>query len=81
MQKWCIVQISEKKKNEALDLLRGYSGTNPYILMVKRDVVVKGDIQSFSDFNADYILKNYDRQPRFINKSVKVASWWGEKKK
>lgn len=75
------MQISEKKKNEALDLLRGYSGTNPYILMVKRDVVVKGDIQSFSDFNADYILKNYDRQPRFINKSVKVASWWGEKKK
>ena len=75
------MQISEKKKNEALDLLRGYSGTNPYILMIKRDVVIKGNIQEFSDFNAEYILMNYDRQPKFINKSIKVANWWGEKKK
>ena len=75
------MQISEKKKNEALDLLRGYSGTNPYILMIKRDVVIKGNIQDFSDFSAEYVLSNYDRQPKFINKSVKVASWWGEKKK
>lgn len=75
------MQISDKRKNEALDLLRGYSGTNPYILMIKRDVVVKGNIQGFSDFNAEYILLNYDRQPRFINKSIKVANWWGEKKR
>lgn len=75
------MQISDKKKNEALDILRGYAGTNPYILMIKRDVVVKGDINAFSDFSAEYILKNHDREPRFINKSVKVAEWWGEKKK
>ena len=75
------MQISDKRKNEALDLLRGYAGTNPYILMIKRDVVVKNNIQEFSDFNAEYILLNYDKQPRFINKSIKVATWWGEKKK
>ena len=75
------MQISNKRKNEALDLLRGYAGTNPYILMVKRDVVTKGDISAFSDFNAEYILLNYDRQPKFINKAIKVAQWWGEKKK
>ena len=75
------MQISEKRKNEALDLLRGYAGTNPYILMIKRDVIIKNNIQDFSDFNAEYILLNYDRQPKFINKAVKVASWWGEKKK
>ena len=49
--------------------------------MIKRDVVIKGNIQEFSDFNAEYILMNYDRQPKFINKSIKVANWWGEKKK
>ena len=75
------MQISEKKKNEALDILRGYSGTNPYILMIKRDVVVKNDISAFSDFAADYILKNNGVEPKFINKSIKIASWWGEKKK
>lgn len=73
--------ISVKKKNEALDILRGYSGTNPYILMIKRDVVIKGNISEFSDFNAEYILKNHNFEPRFINKSVKIANWWGEKKK
>ena len=75
------MQISAKRKNEALDILRGYSGTNPYILMVKRDVVIKGDIASFSDFNAEYILLNHEKQPKFINKSVKSADWWGEKKR
>ena len=75
------MQISDKKKNEALDILRGYSGSNPYILMIKRDVVVKNDITAFNDFNAEYILLNHDREPKFINKSIKVASWWGEKKK
>ena len=66
------MQISEKKKNEALDILRGYSGTNPYILMIKRDVVVKNDISAFTDFAADYILKNNGVEPKFINKSIKI---------
>ena len=73
--------ISEKKKLEALDVLRGYNGSNPYILMVKRDVVVKNDVSSLNDFNAEYVLENKDREPKFINKSVKIAQWWGEKKK
>ena len=73
--------LSNKRKSEALDLLRGYSGTNPYILMIKRDVVIKDNVSAFSDFNAEYILLNYDREPKFINKAIKVAQWWGEKKK
>ena len=75
------MKISEKRKTEALDLLRGYAGTNPYILMIKRDVIVKNNIRDFSDFNAEYILLNHDKESRFINKAVKVAKWWGEKKK
>lgn len=75
------MQISAKRKNEALDILKSYSGSNPYILMVKRDVVIKNDISAFNDFAAEYVLLNKDREPKFINKSIKVVRWWGEKKK
>ena len=34
--------ISVKDKLRALDILKGYNGNNPYILMLKRDVVVIG---------------------------------------
>lgn len=68
--------ISVKKKIEALDILREYKGQNPYILMVKRDVVVKGE--EFGDFQAEYILDNHNREPQTINKIVKIADWYGQ---
>ena len=75
------MQISAKKKFEALDILRKYSGTNPYILMIKRDVVASKKETEFTDFQAEYILNNHQKQPMIINKSVKIADWYGEKLK
>ena len=66
---------------EALDILRNYSGYNPYILMIKRDIVVKNKETEFSDFQAEYILKNHTREPQIINKLVRLADWYAEKKK
>lgn len=71
--------ISVKKKIEALDILREYKGQNPYILMVKRDVVVKGE--EFGDFQAEYILDNHNREPQTINRIVKIADWYGQELK
>ena len=71
--------VSVKKKIEALDILREYKGVNPYILMVKRDVIIKGD--EFSDFQAEYVLNNYEKQPKVINKIIKIADWYGKEKK
>ena len=71
--------ISVKDKLRALDILKGYNGNNPYILMLKRDVVVKG--QELPDFGAEYIVKNHDFQPLSINKVVKLADWYQDKKK
>ena len=73
--------ISEKKKREAWEILINYTGSNPFILMLKRDIMVKGDASKLSDFHIEYVLTNYQREPKFINKSTKVARWWGEKKK
>lgn len=71
--------ISVKDKLKALDILKGYNGNNPYILMLRRDVLMKE--QELSDFNAEYILRNYNFQPMAINKTIKIADWYQKKKK
>jgi SNF2 family DNA or RNA helicase len=37
--------------------------------------------QELSDFNAEYILRNYNFQPMAINKTIKIADWYQKKKK
>jgi len=71
---------SAKAKNEAIDILRGYSGDNPYLLMLRRDVIIKGDINVLNAFNVEYIIENKDFKPRQIGKLIKIADWYGEKK-
>lgn len=72
---------SAKAKNEAIEILRGYSGSNPYILMLKRDVISKGDVKTLNDLNVEYVIKNHDFQPKPIGKTIKIADWYGLKKK
>ena len=72
---------STKAKNEAIELLRGYSGSNPYILVLKREVISKGDVKALNDFTTEYIIKNHNFEPKAIGKTIKIADWFGEKKK
>ena len=72
---------SAKAKNEAIELLRGYSGGNPYILVLKRDVISKGNVKALNDFTVEYIIKNHNFEPKPIGKTIKIADWFGEKKK
>lgn len=71
---------SAKAQNEAIEILRGYSGSNPYYLMLKRDIILKGDIKQLNAFNVEYIIKNQNFAPKQINKIIKIADWYGEKK-
>ena len=71
--------LSLEKIDKAYKLLKDYSGDNPYIIKLKNSVFVYGS-KSLNDFEADYVLLNYDREPVMINKIVKVADWWGDKK-
>ena len=71
---------SAKAQNEAIEILRGYSGSNPYYLMLKRDVILKGDIKQLNAFNVEYIIENQNFAPKQINKIIKIADWYGEKK-
>ena len=71
---------SAKAKNEAIEILKGYSGTNPYYLMLKRDVILKGDVKQLNAFNVEYIIENQTFTPKKIEKLVKIADWYGLKK-
>lgn len=69
--------INVEDKKNAIDLLEKYSGNNPYLLNLKKDFF-NGRI-SLNDFNTEYIIKNYDKEPKLINKNIKITQWYGEK--
>ena len=52
--------VSAKKKNEAFEILRDYEGENPYILTLKKSVYVEGNADAIGNFQAEYILKNFN---------------------
>ena len=63
----------------ALDILKEYNGQNPYILMVKRDVYSKRE--EITDFAIEYIINNHNYEAKYIDKVIKIADWYQEKKK
>lgn len=70
-----------KAKNEAIEILKNYSGINPYILSMKRDVVILQKASLLTEYAVEYIIKNKDRQPKPIGKVLRIADWYGEKLK
>ena len=72
---------SIKAKNEAIIKLKEYSGINPYILKLKRDVIIRNKTELLSENVVEYILTNFNFKPIPINKTVKIADWFGEKLK
>ena len=70
-----------KAKNEAIEILRNYSGINPYILSMKRDVIMLQKTSLLTEYAVEYIIENKDRQPKSIGKVLRIADWYGEKLK
>lgn len=64
----------------AYKILKDYNGVNPYIIDLKNGVYAYKTIQ-LNSFQAEFILRNYNKEPKLINKTVKIADWWGESKK
>ena len=70
-----------KGKNEAIDILSNYNGPNPYLLKLKRDIVLCRKTNLLSDYVVEYIKKNHNFSPIQIDKNVSIADWYGEKLK
>lgn len=71
--------INEKSK--AIEILKEYSGLNPYILKLKKEIIINQDIKQLTDLNIEYILKNHSFNPVQINKTVRLTDWYSEKLK
>ena len=69
---------SIKDTNEALKILSNYSGNNPYILSLRRDILFNK--VPITDFQIEFIIKNHNFKPVPINKIIKIADWLGLKK-
>lgn len=72
--------ISYKKKTEAIDILKDYKGKNPYIQSLKYYLYNKKNY-SLTDFNAEYILLNYEVDPFLVNKTIRIVNWFGLQQK
>ena len=73
--------VSTKKKLAAIDILKDYNGNNPYILLLKHQVTILGATTYLNSFTVEYILKNYNFEPKVIGKAVSILPWYGEKLK
>lgn len=63
---------------KAYNTLKEYNGRNSYIIRLKNSVFAY-QTKTLNDFEMEYVLLNYDKEPREINKIVKIADWYGEK--
>lgn len=61
-----------------MDILENYSGMNPHILTLKRDIIVEGKTNLLSDFNTEYILTNRNREFTKVGKIVHIVDWYGK---
>lgn len=71
--------VSIKDRLKSIDLIKSYQGGNPYICILKKDLL-KGDDSSLNDFAVEYVINNHDFAPIPINKTVNLADWFAEKK-
>ena len=70
-----------KATSEAMNRLANYVGKNPYILILKGDVFVRKNSDVMNDLNIEYINNNYDKDPRLLNRTTRIADWYGKKLK
>ena len=64
--------ISLKKVEEAHLILKEYKGNNPYIISLKNGVYAY-KTTSLNDFQVEFILRNHDKEPIYVNKLVKIT--------
>lgn len=72
--------LALEKIEEAYNILKEYNGENSYIIDLKNSVYAY-KTSTLNDFQAEFILRNHNKEPRYIYKSVKIADWYGEKLK
>ena len=69
--------LSLEKIENIYSILKNYNGNNPYIINLKNRVFVYKTKQ-LNDFEGNYILSNYQTEPKRIDKIVSITDWLGK---
>ena len=72
--------LSLDKINDAYNLLKNYNGNNSYIIRLKNSVFAY-KTKTMNDFEVEYVLCNHDKEPKLINKIIRIPEWYGKKRK
>lgn len=67
-----------KTRNETIDILRNYTGLNPYILRMKRDVIDLQKTSLLTEYAIEYIITNQFQEPKSIGKTLNITDWFGD---
>ena len=60
------------------EVLKEYEGQNPYIINLK-NVAFVYKTRQLNEFEIGYVLSNYKREPRRVDKIIIIAEWFGKK--
>lgn len=71
------IELHDLKDKSAIEKLKKYEGSNPYIKKLKKDYERDGKI-NLTDNQAKYIKTNFDVEPIYINKIVEITDYLGE---
>ena len=74
------MSVSMKDQLRSIDILKSYSGNNPYLCLLKKEFLNQS-VTLLNDFSVEYVLKNHETEPKLINKTIKLADWYSEKKR
>lgn len=69
--------ISLEKIENAYKLLKAYDGENSFLIKLKNSIYAYNS-KTMNDFDTEYVLYNHDREPKLINKIVKIPDWYGD---
>lgn len=70
-----MIDISNVAKVKALDILKSYSGTNEYILSLKKTREKKSFLP-LTENQANYIINNYNFEPKEVNKFLDLTNFF-----
>lgn len=70
------MDINQLKSRKAYKILSEYDGENPYILSLKNDIL-KNNSKHLTTTQSSYIVKNHNKEPKFMDKIVEINEYLG----
>jgi hypothetical protein len=72
-----MINLNDIKSRSVKPLLESYKGINPYLIKLSQQVKNTNNL-NLTDNQVNYILNNYDKEPTFVNRILKISSYLGE---